>query len=212
MRTPRGLSVGEQAAWAHLAASVKPLPGKKRPDPPCQGKVATESGGRAGAPPAPAAPVKGAKPVGAKALAAGAARVPLHRPSPAPGGPPHRAGEDHRGLDSHWDRRMKGGRIEPDLTLDLHGHTLDTAYDRIMTALDQARAMQARVVLVVAGRERPVDPADRMARRGAIRAKLLDWLAASRHADAITAVRRAHVRHGGEGALYLILKRGQTPR
>jgi DNA-nicking Smr family endonuclease len=102
---------------------------------------------------------------------------------------------------------MKAGRLEPDLKLDLHGHTLDTAYDRIMSALDQARSMGARVVLVVAGRERPVDPADRMAKRGAIRAKLLDWLAASRHADAITAVRRAHIRHGGEGALYLILKR-----
>ena len=111
------------------------------------------------------------------------------------------------GLDSHWDRRVKAGRLDPDLTLDLHGHTLDTAYDRIMGGLDQARLMGARVVLVVAGRERPVDPADRMAKRGAIRAKLLDWLAASRHADAITAVRRAHIRHGGEGALYLILKR-----
>jgi DNA-nicking Smr family endonuclease len=102
---------------------------------------------------------------------------------------------------------VKAGRLDPDLTLDLHGHTLDTAYDRIMAGLDQARMMGARVVLVVAGRERPVDPADRMTKRGAIRAKLLDWLAASRHADTITAVRRAHNRHGGEGALYLILKR-----
>ena len=67
--------------------------------------------------------------------------------------------------------------------------------------------MDARVVLVIAGRERPVDPADRMERRGAIRAKLLDWLAASRHGAAIGAVRKAHVRHGGEGALYLFLKR-----
>ena len=33
------------------------------------------------------------------------------------------------------------------------------------------------------------------------------WLAASRHADAITAVRRAHSRHGGEGALYVTLRR-----
>jgi DNA-nicking Smr family endonuclease len=97
--------------------------------------------------------------------------------------------------------------VTPDLTLDLHGHTLDAAHTRIMGGIDQARAMGARVVLVVAGRERPVDPADRMERRGAIRAKLLDWLAASRHADAIAAVRRAHVRHGGEGALYLVLKR-----
>ena len=127
--------------------------------------------------------------------------------SPRPPLPPPLKGEDQAGLDSHWDRRMKAGRLDPDLTLDLHGHTLDTAYDRIMAGLDQARMMEARVVLVVAGRERPVDPADRMAKRGAIRAKLLDWLAASRHSDAITAVRRAHIRHGGEGALYLILKR-----
>jgi DNA-nicking Smr family endonuclease len=98
--------------------------------------------------------------------------------------------------------------VTPDLTLDLHGHTLDAAYSRIMAGLDQASAMGARLVLVIAGRERPVDPADRAERRGAIRAKLLDWLAASHHADRIAAVRRAHIRHGGEGALYLILKRG----
>jgi DNA-nicking Smr family endonuclease len=191
MRAPRGLTAGEQAAWAHLASSVKPLPGKKRPKPP----------------PAPlAAPVEvKAKPAPKSShplregLGVGAPRQKVAPPPPPPPPDP--------GLDSHWDRRMKAGRLEPDLTLDLHGHTLDSAYDRIMTALDQARAMGARVVLVVAGRERPVDPADRMVRRGAIRAKLLDWLAASRHADAIAAVRRAHVRHGGEGALYLILKR-----
>jgi DNA-nicking Smr family endonuclease len=200
MRTPRGLSIGEQAAWAHLAASVKPLPGKKRPAPPAAAKpVATAPETMA------AALKKPVKPVKMVAKSAAKPRAPLHQPftTPVP-----RQGEDKAGLDSHWDRRVKGGRVEPDLTLDLHGHTLDTAYDRIMTALDQARAMQARVVLVVAGRERPVDPADRMVRRGAIRAKLLDWLAASRHAGAITAVRRAHIRHGGEGALYLFLKRG----
>ena len=103
--------------------------------------------------------------------------------------------------------KLKSGQIAPDYTLDLHGHSLDAAYTRITGGLDQARAMGARVVLVIAGRERPVDPADRSHRRGAIRAKLLDWLAASHHADAISAVRKAHQRHGGEGALYLVLKR-----
>lgn len=198
MRTPRGLSVGEQAAWAHLAASVKPLPGKKRPSPPTKGEgdVLKAVGGASKIAPAP--PGKFVKPAKVSPKPAAKPRVPPTPPAPPP----------DPGLDSHWERRMKGGRIEPDLTLDLHGHTLDTAYDRIMTALDQARSMGARVVLVVAGRERPVDPADRMAKRGAIRAKLLDWLAASRHAGAITAVRRAHIRHGGEGALYLILRRG----
>lgn len=188
MRAPRGLSAGEQAAWAHLAASVKPLPGKKRPVPPKKHEAEQPKPSPAASEVKPAAPAKAiAKP----------RRTPPAPPPPAiPGA-----------LDSHWERRMKGGRIMPDLTLDLHGHTLDTAYDRIMAGLDQARMMDARVVLVIAGRERPVDPADRMERRGAIRAKLLDWLAASRHAGTIAAVRRAHIRHGGEGALYLILKR-----
>jgi len=192
MRPPRGLTAGEQAAWAHLAASVKPLPGKKRPAPPAVTK-----------PPAP-------KPAPAPLQTPAKPRQTPPRPPPAPfqtpAASPTSANSDP-GLDSHWDRRVKAGRLEPDLTLDLHGHTLDTAYDRVMIALDQARIMNARVVLVVAGRERPVDPADRMTKRGAIRAKLLDWLAASRHAGAISAVRRAHIRHGGEGALYLILKR-----
>lgn len=189
MRLPRGLTAGEQAAWAHLAASVKPLPGNKRPSPPAkrEGEQPKVGGGTAAAAPS-AKPKPAPKP---------------RRTPPAPPPPPAIPGA----LDSHWERRMKGGRLDPDLTLDLHGHTLDTAYDRIMAGLDQARMMDARVVLVIAGRERLVDPADRMERRGAIRAKLLDWLAASRHAGTIAAVRRAHIRHGGEGALYLILKR-----
>jgi DNA-nicking Smr family endonuclease len=191
MRAPRGLTVGEQAAWAHLAASVKPLPGKKRPKPPAPVSAPVE---------VKAKPAPKSSPPLTEGPGVGAPRQKLAPPPPSPPAIPG-------ALDSHWERRMKGGRLDPDLTLDLHGHTLDTAYDRIMAGLDQARMMDARVVLVIAGRERPVDPADRMERRGAIRAKLLDWLAASRHAGAIAAVRRAHIRHGGEGALYLILKR-----
>jgi len=34
-----------------------------------------------------------------------------------------------------------------------------------------------------------------------------DWLASSRHAAHIASVRQAHPRHGGEGALYIVLKR-----
>ena len=47
--------------------------------------------------------------------------------------------------------------------------------------------------------------------RGAIRAAVADWLAASRHADRIAAVRNAHPRHGGTGALYIVLKRSGRP-
>lgn len=191
MSVPRGLSAEEQAAWARLADSVTPMKGRQRPPQPKQ--------------PRDSAPVKPAPaPITPKPRkpAPGAVRKAVAPPPP----PPRQLFSSE--LDSHWNRKLKGGQITPDYTLDLHGHTLDTAYDRIVGGLDQARAMGARVVLVIAGRERPVDPADRQSKRGAIRAKLLDWIAASNHADCIAAVRRAHIRHGGEGALYLVLRRG----
>ncbi|MHA7820126.1 MAG: Smr/MutS family protein [Erythrobacter sp.] len=186
MSVPRGLSDEEKAAWARLATSVTPLAGRKAPAPP---------------PPEVSAPKP--KPVARSKPVMPLPRVPL-RPTARP---PRRIQHDP-GLDSHWNRKLKAGQIAPDYTLDLHGHSLDAAYDRIMSGIAQARAMGARLVLVIAGRERGADPADRSTKRGAIRAKLLDWLAASPHADAIAAVRRAHIRHGGEGALYLVLRRG----
>ena len=56
-------------------------------------------------------------------------------------------------------------------------------------------------------RRRREDERRREGGRGAIRAAISDWLAASRHAPYIAAVRRAHRRHGGAGALYIILRR-----
>ncbi len=201
-KAPRGLSPSEQALWARLAQSVTPLPGRKAPQVLSNTKPATLSPAATAAAAPSARPAKpGLSPVvpsksGRKTTLP--PLVPKLSPPPAmlPGA-----------LDSHWERRMKAGKLVPDLTLDLHDHSLDAAYARIMAGLDQARNIGARVVLIIAGRERPGDPADRGERRGAIRAKLLDWLAASHHAGAIVAVRKAHRSHGGEGALYLVLKR-----
>jgi DNA-nicking Smr family endonuclease len=97
--------------------------------------------------------------------------------------------------------------LSPDFTLDLHGHTLAQAHHRLDHGLTQAKALGARVVLLITGKPRATEAADRGERRGAIRAKVLDWLAAGPHASSIAAVRHAHRRHGGEGALYLVLKR-----
>jgi len=189
MRSPRGLSPEEKALWQRVAKTVVPLQGK---DPPPPGEVAVRSadgGGAAKPPRPPKAPTT--------------ARV--------ASGPPPPKGEDRmrHGLDSTWERKLKGAKLEPDFTLDLHGYTLDAAHSRLDTGLVQAKAMSARLVLVVTGKPRPVDAADRGNKRGAIRAKILDWLAAGPHGGDIAAIRGAHRRHGGEGALYIVLKRAR---
>lgn len=191
MKPPRGLTADEAEAWAKVAVTVAPIGPRKA----------------AIAPAGPAPP---------QADTASQARDNTRKPA---SGPPRQAapavavrdgkGRSDPGLDSHWDRRFRAGAIEPDFTLDLHGHTLDSAHARLMDGLAQARALGARVVLLIAGKARPVEHADRGTRRGAIRAKVLDWLASSSHAPAIAAIRKAHPRHGGEGALYIVLKRAQ---
>ncbi|MGE5064492.1 MAG: Smr/MutS family protein [Myxococcales bacterium] len=82
--------------------------------------------------------------------------------------------------------------------------SLDTAWRAIDLGLEQSIGRGERVVLLITGHHRPGDPP---VRRGAIRAAVHDWLAASRHASDIAAVRGAHRRHGGGGSLYVILRR-----
>jgi DNA-nicking Smr family endonuclease len=191
MKPPRGLSADEAAAWARLAATVQPL-AKRLPDPPPLGEVADAQrqteGERRSEPRPPKRPVA----------------APLRQPS---GLPPPPKGEDRIGLDSTWDRKLSRGTLSPDFTLDLHGHTLASAHARLDHGLVQAKALGARVVLLITGKPRPAEVADRGERRGAIRAKILDWLAAGPHGSSIAAIRPAHRRHGGEGALYLILRK-----
>ena len=195
-KPPRGLTPEEAAAWARLAATVRPLV------PPRNGEGDHPQDG-GGAPASEPVPPPSRSP-----------RVPLHpagsgsaSASQPRRGPPPRTGEERQTLDSTWDRKLARGTLEPDFTLDLHGHTLEAAHARLDQGLAQAKAMGARVVLLIAGKPRPAEAADRAARRGAIRSKVLDWLAAGPHGSDIAAVRAAHRRHGGEGALYLVLRR-----
>ena len=105
-------------------------------------------------------------------------------------------------LDGTWDKRLSRGLVQPDRTLDLHGHSLATAYDLLDHRLDQAVTTGDRVLLLITGK-----PRAGAERRGAIRAAVGDWLAASRHAASIAAVRNAHPRHGGWDALYIVLRK-----
>ncbi len=189
----RRLDPDEAMLWRKVAATVDPL--TTRPSPL-----------------APAAPptIRVPAPT-AHATAAPAARPPTSLPASLP--PPRRT-HSHATLDGHWDRRLRKGLVRPDMSIDLHGHSLVSAQALLDDAIGRALIRGARVLLVVAGRLRP--GADRLPQmhglprpRGAIRAALADWLAASRYADQVIALRPAHIGHGGAGAVYVVLRRSR---
>jgi DNA-nicking Smr family endonuclease len=191
VRRPRSLAPEEAALWRRVASTVRPL---VPPLVPPANREIDQPQGNAEAP----SPAREVRPVAPRPLVpsrAGEEPRPVSRPL------------DRHGLDAGWERRLARGLIEPDFTLDLHGATLDAAYARLGHGLAQARVMGARVVLLITGRSRPVEAADRGRMRGAIRAKIGDWIAAGEHGAAIAAIRPAHRRHGGPGALYLVLRR-----
>lgn len=177
----RPLGPDEAALWARVLATVRPLPGRA-------------------APPSSKVPVPLVK--------MAPTPVPLERPHERPGSPPR--SHHSATLDAGWDKRLARGIAQPDCVVDLHGHTLGTAYARLDAALDQAIAEGDRVMLLVTGKP-PRPESERPHARGAIRDAVGDWLAASRHAGSIAAVRNAHPRHGGQGALYVILRRKRGP-
>lgn len=180
----RPLGAEERALWAKVVATVRPLhPLPARPIEPTAAEVATTT--------APAAALKGPQaPIRALPAKAAAPR-------------PHFAST----LDGSWDRRLSRGIVQPEMSVDLHGHNLGTAYHLLDSRLGQAVTDGVRVLLLITGK--PPRGEERPVRRGAIRAAVEDWLGASRHAGSIAAVRGAHPRHGGAGALYIILKRSR---
>jgi len=174
----RSLSPEEAELWAKVTATIRPL-SRDPVEVPADAQLA------------PAA-----------VLVAPRGRIP--RPTPAKPSAKRTATLQSATLDGSWDRRLGSGRIEPDRTLDLHGHSLDRAWQAIDRGLEQSIAAGDRVLLLVTGHQRQGEPP---LERGRIRAAVHDWLAASRHASRIAAVRGAHRRHGGGGSLYIILRK-----
>ena len=179
----RSLSAEERRLWAKVTETIRPLsraPGDEDPAPP--------------------PPVRAPEPTHRQRVAAREA-VAQSRPSIV-----DVTGVRHaeQSLDGAWDRKLAQGKLVPDRTIDLHGHRLDDAWEAVDRGIETAIRAGDRLVLLITGHAPKGEPPQT---RGRIRAAVHDWLSSSRHAGRIAAVRPAAPRHGGRGALYLVLRR-----
>lgn len=142
-------------------------------------------------------------PVEAAASAAARKRSPVGAmpvaPPPKPKPPPAVGGFDRKTI-----TRLSRGSVAIDARIDLHGMTQEAAHRRLLRFLESARADGARIVLVITGKGAP-DAVD--GGRGILRRAVPDWLRSPSFRSHVSGYENAGRRHGGEGALYVRLRR-----
>jgi len=104
----------------------------------------------------------------------------------------------------NWER-LKRGQLGIERKLDLHGQTQSEAHAALNRFLAMASATGLRCVLVVTGKGGAEG-------KGILRQMVPRWLAEADNRDKILTYCSAQPRHGGNGALYVLLRRSRSGR
>jgi DNA-nicking Smr family endonuclease len=97
-------------------------------------------------------------------------------------------------------QRVARGHDLIDGRLDLHGLTQAEAHDALLRFLHLGQGRGARLVMVITGKGRG-------GQVGVLKRQVPLWLALPEFRAMVVGFEEAHQRHGGEGALYLRLRR-----
>ncbi len=122
------------------------------------------------------------------------------------------------GLDRRSERRMTRGLVEIDARIDLHGTGIERSRERLLNFLGTSRAQGLRLVLVITGKGS--SPFTRHTlhgkghyhapeRQGRLRQFVPEWFHEREFRAHIAGFQPAHPRHGGGGAFYVKLRRGE---
>jgi DNA-nicking Smr family endonuclease len=185
-RRRRALSEEERVLWETVAKQIKPLRKKS------------------GAPKAPSAPVE--EPPVAVRPARPLKSHPNARPAKAPR-PDKPPAPPLAPLGRRERSQLSRGRKEIDGRLDLHGMTQTRAHRALLSFLQRANRDGLTFVLVITGKGRMVGPESE---RGVLRRQVPEWLNLPEFRALVVGFEEAHIGHGGEGALYVRVRRARA--
>lgn len=187
-RRRRNLREDERALWREITRSVRRL----RREPSAVGESA------AGAPQPPPHAQDGVPPPVANRKAAKKAvkAAPAAAPPLAP-------------LGRRVKQRLARGTLAIDGRLDLHGLTQARAHDALLAFLRTARGNGWKLVLVITGKGANLGTSfgGSTTVRGVLRRQVPLWLKLPEFRAHVVSFEAAHVGHGGEGALYVRIRR-----
>jgi DNA-nicking Smr family endonuclease len=184
-RRKRALSDEERALWESVAKQTKPLRRKPRAAKPQAASPDTEA------------------PTAAKAV------TPSPRPLPPAGiaRPPKPAAPPLAPLGRRERSQLSRGRKEIDARLDLHGMTQTRAHRALAGFLQRAHSDGLTFVLVITGKGRTTGDESE---RGVLRRQVPQWLSLPEFRTLVVGFEEAHIGHGGEGALYVRIRRSRV--
>jgi DNA-nicking Smr family endonuclease len=180
-RRKRSLSEEERALWESVTKQTKPL--RKRPRAAKPQAVAVDMEAPTAKPNAPARPLSPAKP-----------QRPI-RPQAPPLAP----------LGRRERSQLSRGRKEIEARLDLHGMTQTRAHLALSGFLQRAHSDGLTFVLVITGKGKMGAETE----RGILRRQVPQWLSLPEFRTLVVGFEEAHIGHGGEGALYVRVRRGR---
>jgi len=179
----RKLSEDERTLWGRVTRSIAPL--RRRP-------VAVEPLEAA----APASKSNPFPPARVPTPARNATPAPKPVPKPAPRLEP---------LDRRQKQRLARGTVPLDARIDLHGRTQSEAHAALLAFLRAAQSDGARFVLVITGKGKVGAESE----RGVLRRQVPQWLSLPEFRSLVVGFEEAHIGHGGEGALYVRIRRAR---
>ena len=185
-RRNRSLSEEEHALWESVARQTKPLRKKPRA---AKAEAAL-----------PAAETAAAKSTVSLTPWASAKKAAAPKPL-APAAPPLAPiGRRERS-------QLSRGRKGIDARLDLHGMTQTRAHHALSAFLQRAHHDGLSFVLVITGKGRTSAAASE---RGVLRRQVPLWLSQPEFRTMVVGFEEAHIGHGGEGALYVRVRRSRV--
>lgn len=104
-------------------------------------------------------------------------------------------------VDARTMDRLRRGRLRPEARLDLHGLTQDKAHRALNRFIDRAQSSGVRSLIIITGKGRVSEGG------GILRNQVPRWLNAPEIRPRILAFSPAQPRDGGDGALYVLLRR-----
>ena len=201
-RRKRTLTEEEKALWEHVKRSVSPLERRRARRAKTAEALADNPATESTAPPVPPPePPKKSRKTKADAAKTG---LPAYVPPPPP---PPPAIPPLQPIDRHERRRVVRGVLGIDSRIDLHGMRQAEAHGALRGFLAHAQMRGDRLVLVITGKGIATPHFHFEEERGVLRRVVPQWLRMPDMRPFVVGFEPAHRDHGGEGALYVRLRR-----